>query len=87
MLMGVILIVGVVVVTIGLGFVNYYIGKHGAAPKIGAIIPVGYFAVRVLMALVKKPNLGQLFVAMIPAAIIAAVYYQLYRNGIRRRGA
>ncbi|WP_461213828.1 hypothetical protein [Lacticaseibacillus sp. GG6-2] len=86
MMLGLILIVAVVVITIGLGYVNYALGKLGKSKQVGLVIPVAYCVVRLVMALVQKPNLGALLVALIPALIIAWVYYVLYRNGLRKAG-
>ncbi len=84
MLWGLILIGIVVVVTFGLGYVNYRLGKAGKSKKVGLVIPVAYVAVRLIMALVQKPNLGTLIVDLLPGLVVAGIYYALYVHGTKK---
>ena len=83
-MLGIMLMIGVVVVTIGLGWASFALGKAGKPQKVGLVIPIGYFAVRMLMVLVQRPHLGTLLLDLLPGAVIAGIYYALYVNGRHR---
>jgi len=67
-----------VLVTVGLGVLQYQLGKKQKTRLIGSIVPVGYFVMRVLMALFTSDDTTAITTSIVGSLIIAAIYYFIY---------
>lgn len=74
----------VLVVTIGLGYWNYVLGRHNQANLVGAIIPLGYFIVRAISAVTTQQTTRGMVISLAGSLLIGLVYYGLYILGKHR---
>lgn len=69
----------ILLITIGLAFGSYRVGKHGVSVGKGLIIPIGYLVLRMLLTI--GASAQQMLTSLIGAIVIAAAYYGLYALG------
>ncbi len=71
-------------ITVALGFMQYRLGKKNKSNKIGMIIPIIYFAIRVLVILYVSDVKGSVFTSVIGAIIIAGIYWWIFLSARKR---
>jgi len=74
----------VLVVTIGLGYWDYVLGRHNQSKLVGAIIPMGYFIVRAISAVTTQQTTRGLVTSLTGSLLFSLVYYGLFVLGKRR---
>ena len=74
------------VITIGLGYWSYVIGKHNQTNLIGSIIPAGYFIVRVIFAVVLCEGSQELITSLAGNLAITIIFVGLFAWGKQRAG-
>ncbi|EIW15014.1 putative membrane protein [Lactiplantibacillus pentosus KCA1] len=73
-----------VVITIGLGYWSYALGKRSKSNLVGSIIPVGYFIVRLAFALVLGEDVREMITSLVGNLVITVVYILLFVWGRQR---
>jgi uncharacterized MnhB-related membrane protein len=67
-----------ILITVGLGVMQYQIGKKQKTRSIGLIAPIVYFAIRVLITLFTSNDTTAIATAIVGALIISVIYYLIY---------
>ncbi|MCT3222645.1 hypothetical protein EFO81_08140, partial [Lactiplantibacillus plantarum] len=75
--MFIILIIGLLllVVTLGLGYWSYLLGKRNQSNFVGTIIPVAYFAVRAILAVMTQTAAHGLVSSLVGSLLFSLIYY------------
>ncbi|GAB6199878.1 hypothetical protein FIV11_06515 [Lactiplantibacillus plantarum] len=81
--MFIILIIGLLllVVTLGLGYWSYLLGKRNQSNFVGTIIPVAYFAVRAILAVMTQTAAHGLVSSLVGSLLFSLIYYGLFAWG------
>ncbi|MBX4157849.1 hypothetical protein VZM76_01715 [Lactiplantibacillus plantarum] len=84
--MFIILIIGLLllVVTLGLGYWSYLLGKRNQSNFVGTIIPVAYFAVRAILAVMTQTTTHGLVSSLVGSLLFSLIYYGLFAWGKHR---
>ena len=84
--MFIILIIGLLllVVTLGLGYWSYLLGKRNQSNFVGTIIPVAYFAVRAILAVMTQTTTHDLVLSLVGSLLFSLIYYGLFVGGKHR---
>ena len=62
------------VITIGLGYWSYILGKRNKSNLVGSVIPVGYFIVRLVFVLVLGEGVRELITSLVGNLVITVTY-------------
>ena len=75
----IILIIGLLllVVTLGLGYWSYLLGKRNQSNFVGTVIPVAYFAVRAILAVMTQTTTHGLVSSLVGSLLFSLAYYGL----------
>ncbi|WP_048000503.1 hypothetical protein [Lactiplantibacillus herbarum] len=73
-----------IVITLGLGYWSYVLGKRNSTNLVGAIIPAVYFIVRALLAVMMQGSTRELITSLIGSLIFSLIYYGLFVWGKHR---
>ncbi|QBX94976.1 hypothetical protein [Lactiplantibacillus plantarum] len=81
--MFIILIIGLLllVVTLGLGYWSCLLGKRNQSNFVGTIIPVAYFAVRAILAVMTQTAAHGLVSSLVGSLLFSLIYYGLFAWG------
>ena len=81
--MFIILIIGLLllVVTLGLGYWSYLLGKRNQSNFVGTVIPVAYFAVRAILAVMTQTATHGLVSSLVGSLLFSLIYYGLFAWG------
>ena len=84
--MFIILIIGLLllVVTLGLGYWSYLLGKRNQSNFVGTVIPVAYFAVRAILAVMTQTTTHGLVSSLVGSLLFSLIYYGLFAWGKHR---
>ncbi|MCM2586101.1 hypothetical protein [Lactiplantibacillus plantarum] len=84
--MFIILIIGLLllVVTLGLGYWSYLLGKRNQSNFVGTVIPVAYFAVRAILAVMIQTTTHGLVSSLVGGLLFSLIYYGLFVWGKHR---
>ncbi|WP_076655683.1 hypothetical protein [Lactiplantibacillus plantarum] len=84
--MFIILIIGLLllVVTLGLGYWSYLLGKRNQSNFVGTVIPVAYFAVRAILAVMTQTATHGLVSSLVGSLLFSLIYYGLFVWGKHR---
>ena len=66
------------VITIGLGYWSYILGKRNKSNLVGSVIPVGYFIVRLVFVLVLGEGVRELITSLVGNLVITVIYVLLF---------
>ncbi len=66
------------VITIGLGYWSYILGKRNKSNLVGSVIPVGYFIVRLVFVLVLGEDVRELITSLVGNLVITVIYVLLF---------
>ena len=82
----IILIIGLLllVVTLGLGYWSYLLGKRNQSNFVGTVIPVAYFAVRAILAVMTQTTTHGLVSSLLGSLLFSLIYYGLFVGGKHR---
>jgi len=72
------------VITFGLGFWSYVLGKRNQTNLIGGIIPAGYFIVRVIFAVTLREGTHELITSLVGNLCITIILVGLFFWGKQR---
>ncbi|QYC98202.1 hypothetical protein HZF13_01655 [Lactiplantibacillus plantarum] len=72
------------VITIGLGYWSYILGKCNKSNIVGSVIPAGYFIVRLVFVLVLGEGVRELITSLVGNLVITVVYVLLFVWGRQR---
>ncbi|MDE4475079.1 hypothetical protein C1S38_04185 [Lactiplantibacillus plantarum] len=72
------------VITIGLGYWGYILGKRNKSNIVGSVIPAGYFIVRLVFVLVLGEGVRELITSLVGNLVITVVYVLLFVWGRQR---
>ncbi|WP_455583434.1 hypothetical protein [Lactiplantibacillus pentosus] len=72
------------VITIGLGYWNYVLGKRKKSSLVGSVIPAGYFVVRLIFAFLLCEGAKELVTSISGNVVITVVYVLLFIWGKQR---
>ncbi|MGA3555391.1 hypothetical protein ACA614_03350 [Lactiplantibacillus plantarum] len=72
------------VITIGLGYWSYALGKCNKSNLVGSVIPVGYFIVRLVFVLVLGEGVRELITSLVGNLVITVIYVLLFVWGRQR---
>ncbi|CDN27134.1 hypothetical protein [Lactiplantibacillus plantarum] len=72
------------VITIGLGYWSYILGKRNKSNIVGSVIPVGYFIVRLVFVLVLGEGVRELITSLVGNLVITVIYVLLFVWGRQR---
>ena len=64
-------------VTLGLGYWSYLLGKRNQSNFVGTIIPVAYFAVRAILAVMIQTTTHGLVSSLVGSLLFSLAYYGL----------
>jgi len=80
------IIIGLItaVITVGLGYWSYVLGKQRKTNLIGSVIPLGYFIVRAIFAVTMGDGTQELLTSLVGSLVIALVYFGLFAWGKHR---
>lgn len=70
-----------VIVTIGLGYGNYALGRNGKSNRTGLIIPGVYLVLRLLLTVLVGSALRAVLASILGSVIFGVVYYALFKWG------
>ncbi len=78
--MATIIIIGVVIIgiTLGLGYWSYLLGKRNQSNFVGTVIPVAYFAVRAILAVMTQTTTHGLVSSLVGSLLFSLIYYGLF---------
>ncbi|WP_280948743.1 hypothetical protein [Lactiplantibacillus plantarum] len=84
--MFIILIIGLLllVVMLGLGYWSYLLGKRNQSNFVGTVIPVAYFAVRAILAVMIQTTTHGLVSSLVGGLLFSLIYYGLFVWGKHR---
>ena len=68
-------------VTLGLGYWSYLLGKRNQSNFVGTIIPVAYFAVRAILAVMTQTATHGLVSSLVGSLLFSLIYYGLFAWG------
>jgi hypothetical protein len=74
----------VMVITLGLGYWSYLLGKRNQSNFVGTIIPVAYFAVRAILAVMTQTATHGLVSSLVGSLLFSLIYYGLFAWGKHR---
>ena len=74
----------VMVITLGLGYWSYLLGKRNQSNFVGTIIPVAYFAVRAILAVMTQTTTHGLVSSLVGSLLFSLIYYGLFVGGKHR---
>ncbi|MFU0834621.1 MAG: Integral membrane protein [Lactiplantibacillus plantarum] len=74
----------VMVITLGLGVWSYLLGKRNQSNFVGTIIPVAYFAVRAILAVMTQTTTHGLVSSLVGSLLFSLIYYGLFAWGKHR---
>ena len=79
----IILIIGLLllVVTLGLGYWSYLLGKRNQSNFVGTVIPVAYFAVRAILAVMTQTTTHGLVSSLVGSLLFSLIYYGVFAGG------
>ncbi|ARK33251.1 hypothetical protein [Lactiplantibacillus plantarum] len=72
------------VITIGLGYWSYTLGKRNKSNIVGSVIPAGYFIVRLVFVLVLGEGVRELITSLVGNLVITVIYVLLFVWGRQR---
>ncbi|ARO02022.1 hypothetical protein BIZ31_01625 [Lactiplantibacillus plantarum] len=72
------------VVTLGLGYWSYLLGKRNQSNFVGTVIPVAYFAVRAILAVMIQTTTHGLVSSLVGGLLFSLIYYGLFVWGKHR---
>ncbi|WP_436703496.1 hypothetical protein [Lactiplantibacillus plantarum] len=80
------IVLGVItaVITLGLGYWSYILGKRNKSNIVGSVIPAGYFIVRLVFVLVVGEGVRELITSVVGNLVITVVYVLLFVWGRQR---
>ncbi|ANM73508.1 hypothetical protein [Lactiplantibacillus plantarum] len=84
--MATIIIIGIVIIgiTLGLGYWSYLLGKRNQSNFVGTVIPVAYFAVRAILAVMTQTTTHGLVSSLLGSLLFSLIYYGLFVGGKHR---
>ena len=74
----------VMVITLGLGVWSYLLGKRNQSNFVGTVIPVAYFAVRAILAVMTQTATHGLVSSLVGSLLFSLIYYGLFVWGKHR---
>ena len=74
----------VMVITLGLGVWSYLLGKRNQSNFVGTVIPVAYFAVRAILAVMTQTATHGLVSSLVGSLLFSLIYYGLFVGGTHR---
>ena len=72
------------VITIGLGYWSYILGKRNKSNLVGSVIPVGYFIVRLAFALLLGEGVREMITSLVGNLVFTFIYVLLFVSGRQR---
>ncbi|MGX7693233.1 hypothetical protein ACWPXM_14010 [Lactiplantibacillus plantarum] len=71
-------------ITLGLGLWSYWLGKRTQTNLVDVIIPVAYFAVRAILAVMTQTATHGLVSSLVGSLLFSLIYYGLFVWGKHR---
>ncbi|WP_316409752.1 hypothetical protein [Lactiplantibacillus plantarum] len=71
-------------ITLGLGLWSYWLRKRTQTNLVDVIIPVAYFAVRAILAVMKQTATHGLVSSLVGSLLFSLIYYGLFVGGKHR---